>query len=93
MIKNYKKGDIIYTRDSGAKIILDSVEGEGLNQMIYAHIVDDNGKAYPPKLLDNLLSHGYWEVASKTFNSSKKQKLSEKLDTVTPKFSIQDDED
>lgn len=62
MTKKYKKGDTIYVRDDGAKIILDSMEGEDMNLEIYAHIVDENGKAYPPKLLDNLLSHGYWEA-------------------------------
>jgi hypothetical protein len=57
----YKKGDIIYKRDSGSKIVLDKIEGEGFRQIIYAHIVDENNVIYPSNVLDNLLSHGYWE--------------------------------
>lgn len=48
---------VIYRREGGGKIVLDRIDGND----IYAHIVDEQGKAYPPKLLDNLLSHGYWE--------------------------------
>jgi hypothetical protein len=58
----YKKGDTIYEREGGAKIVLDKIEGEGFKEMIYAHIVDENNVIYPSKLLDNLLSHGYWEA-------------------------------
>ena len=61
MSNKHKKGDTIYVRADGAKIVFDSTEGEGMHLEIYAHIVDENGKAYPSKLLDNLLSHGYWE--------------------------------
>jgi hypothetical protein len=60
----YKKGDTIYERESGSRIVLDKIEGEGFKQMIYAHIVDENNVIYPPQLLDNLLSHGYWEAVS-----------------------------
>jgi len=60
----YKKGDTIYVRESGAKIVLDKIEGEGFKEMIYAHIVDENNVIYPPQLLDNLLSHGYWETVN-----------------------------
>lgn len=49
---------VIYRRDDGAKIVLDKEDGD----MIYAHIVDAQGKKYPQKLLDNLLSHGYWKA-------------------------------
>lgn len=62
MSNKYKKGDTIYVGDDGAKIVLDSIEGEDMYLTIYAHVVDKKGKAYPPKLLDNLLSHGYWEA-------------------------------
>ena len=56
-----RPGDVIYVREGGAKIILDRIEGEGLQQEIYAHVVDENGKVYEAKLLDNILSWGYWE--------------------------------
>ena len=57
-----KSGDVIYVRKGGAKIILDRIEGEGLQQEIYAHVIDENGKVYESKLLDNILSWGYWEA-------------------------------
>lgn len=60
----YKKGDIIYKREGGARIVLDKIEGEGFKQKIYAHIVDENNVIYPPQLLNNLLSHGYWEAVA-----------------------------
>ena len=60
----YKKGDTIYEREGGSRIVLDKIEGEGFKQMIYAHIVDENNVIYPPQLLDNLLSHGYWEAVT-----------------------------
>ena len=62
MTSKYKEGDTIYKRESGAKIVLDRMEGEGFRQMIYAHIVDENSVIYPTQLLDNLVSHGYWEA-------------------------------
>jgi hypothetical protein len=58
----YKKGDTIYERESGSRIVLDRIKGEGFKQEIYAHVVDENNVIYPPQLLDNLLSHGYWEA-------------------------------
>jgi hypothetical protein len=70
---------VIYTREDGAKIIYDKTVGD----IIYAHIVDSEGKKYPSKALDNLLSHGYWEAVQGT----------DKIDTVTPKFSVIEDED
>ena len=57
----YKKGDIIYERASGSKIVLDRVVGKGFRQEIYAHIVNEKNVTYPSTLLDSLLSHGYWE--------------------------------
>jgi hypothetical protein len=60
----YKKGDTIYERESGSRIVLDRIKGEGFKQEIYAHVVDENNVIYPPQLLDNLLSHGYWEAVT-----------------------------
>jgi hypothetical protein len=60
----YKKGDTIYERESGSRIVLDKIVGEGFKQEIYAHVVDENNVIYPSQLLDNLLSHGYWEAVT-----------------------------
>lgn len=48
---------ILYERADGAKIVFDSQTGDE----IMAHIVGADGKEYPSKLLDNLISHGLWE--------------------------------
>lgn len=61
MTDKYKKGDVIYVRDDGSKIVLDSIKGEGTDMEVQAHVVDVNGKAYKKELLENITKFGYWK--------------------------------
>ena len=61
MERSYRKGQVLYVRAGGSKIILDRISGEGLNREVYAHVVDESGKEYPSKLLENITKFGYWE--------------------------------
>ena len=61
MKNEYFPGQTIYFRGDGAKIVLDSVSGEGINIEVYGHVVDESGKEYPSKLLENITKFGYWE--------------------------------
>ena len=57
----YVQGQVLYIREGGSKIILDSINGEGLNIEVYAHVVDADGKEYKTELLENITKFGYWE--------------------------------
>ena len=48
---------ILYKREDGAVIVFDSQDGD----YITAHIELPDGTKFEPKLLDNLISWGYWE--------------------------------
>ena len=61
MKNEYFPGQTIYVRVDGAKIVLDSISGEGINIEVYAHVVDENGKSLPIQLLENITKFGYWE--------------------------------
>ena len=61
MKNEYFPGQTIYVREGGAKIVLDSIYGEGLNREVHAHVVDESGKEYPSQLLENITKFGYWE--------------------------------
>jgi hypothetical protein len=56
MIK-YRKGDVLYKRESGSTIRYASGEGDSIR----AYIQSPEGDVFEEKSLDALLARGYWE--------------------------------
>lgn len=68
---------VLYKREDGAVIVFDSQDGDEIT----AHIEMPDGTKYEPKLLDNLVSWGYWEPVEGSTGKAAPKKVFEPVDS------------